>query len=418
VNITFVSEHASPLAALGGVDAGGQNVHVAELAKALVGRGHRVSVVTRRDDPDLPTELVTEHGYRVVHVTAGPVRNVPKDDLWPHMTTFSDGLLAVLADERPDLVHAHFWMSGWAAQRAAAVAGLPTVITFHALGSVKRRHQGSADTSPAQRVAVETDLATSVQRIIATCTDEVAELSDLTSHPAVTSVVPCGVDVRHFTPTGDVRDDRCCPRRIVALGRLVPRKGFATVIEALPKLPDTELVLAGGSGGPEPERDRLLEIAAAHGVEQRVRMLPQVGRTEVPALLRSADVVVATPWYEPFGIVPLEAMACGRPVVATAVGGMLDSVVPGQTGTLVPPHDPAALAAALQHLLDRPALRERLGRHGVERARTHYAWTSVAERTLRAYALTLTRHLREGGSRGRMRGEPAVPTGLAEVVSR
>jgi D-inositol-3-phosphate glycosyltransferase len=315
-------------------------------------------------------------------------------------------------------VHAHFWMSGWAAQRAAAVAGLPTVITFHALGSVKRRHQGSADTSPAQRVAVEADLATSVQRIIATCTDEVAELSDLTSRPAVTSVVPCGVDVRHFTPTGDVRDDRCCPRRIVALGRLVPRKGFATVIEALPKLPDTELVLAGGSGGPEPERDRLLEIAAAHGVEQRVRMLPQVGRTEVPALLRSADVVVATPWYEPFGIVPLEAMACGRPVVATAVGGMLDSVVPGQTGTLVPPHDPAALAAALQHLLDRPALRERLGRHGVERARTHYAWTSVAERTLRAYALTLTRHLREGGSRGRMRGEPAVPTGLAEVVSR
>ena len=178
----------------------------------------------------------------------------------------------------------------------------------------------------------------------------------------------------------------------MGLGRLVPRKGFGTVIEALPQLPDTELVLAGGSGGPEPERERLLALAAALGVAQRVRMLPQVARAEVPALLRSADVVVAVPWYEPFGIVPLEAMACGRPVVASAVGGMLDTVVPGRTGLLVAPHDPAALAEALRHLLERPALRERLGRQGVERVRHHYGWDTVARDTLQAYASTLRPH--------------------------
>jgi D-inositol-3-phosphate glycosyltransferase len=408
VKITFVSEHASPLAALGGVDAGGQNVHVAELAKALVAEGHRVTVVTRRDDPALAPELLTDDGYRVVHVTAGPARSVPKDDLWPHMSAFSDGLLSVLAEDRPDLVHAHFWMSGWAARRAAAPLALPTVITFHALGSVKRRHQGADDTSPAARGAVEADLATSVQRIIATCTDEVAELGELTSRPAATSVVPCGVDVRHFTPDGSARDDRRHPRRIVGLGRLVPRKGFATVIEALPQLPDTELVLAGGSGGPEPERERLLALAAAFGVEQRVRMLPQVARAEVPALLRSADVVVAVPWYEPFGIVPLEAMACGRPVVASAVGGMLDTVVPGRTGLLVAPHDPAALAEALRHLLERPALRERLGRQGVERVRHHYGWDTVARDTLQAYASTLRPHQLAADP-------PQRPGALAEV---
>jgi D-inositol-3-phosphate glycosyltransferase len=396
VKIIFVSEHASPLAALGGVDAGGQNVHVAELAKALVALGHQVCVATRRDDPELPTELVTADGYRVVHLAAGPARVLPKDDLWPHMTAFSDQLIEVLDEQRPDLVHAHFWMSGWSAQRAAATAALPTVVTFHALGSVKRRHQGPADTSPADRLSVEAELASTASRIIATCTDEVSELTALTATPAVTSVVPCGVDVSHFRPTGPIRGERRCRHRIVALGRLVPRKGFGTVIEALPQLTDTELIIAGGVSGPDAERDRLLALADAHGVASRVRMLPQVPRTEVAALLRSADVVVTTPWYEPFGIVPLEAMACGRPVVASAVGGMLDTVVPGHTGLLVPPRDADALARALRRLLARSELRARYGRHGAERARTHYTWASVAERTVAAYALTLSQHRTAG----------------------
>jgi len=389
VKITFVSEHASPLAALGGVDAGGQNVHVAELAKALVGLGHEVTVITRRDDRALPPALVTSDGYRVIHLTAGPPEPLPKDDLWPHMPAFSDQLLAQLKADRPDVVHAHFWMSGWAMHRAARAVAIPTVLTFHALGSVKRRQQGAADTSPRDRIAVETTLAASVDRIIATCTDEVAELTRLSKTLTATSVVPCGVDVDRFSPTGPARGDRRSRHRLLVVGRLVPRKGFATAIEALPHLPDTELAIAGGAAGPDPERERLLALAGICGVADRVRVLPQVPRAEMPSLLRSADLVACPAWYEPFGIVPLEAMACGRAVVASAVGGMLDTVVPDHTGSLVPPRDTDAFADATSQLLRQPELRLRYGRNGVERARTRFSWPSVAVRTVEAYERTL-----------------------------
>ncbi|HEU5483465.1 MAG TPA: glycosyltransferase [Microlunatus sp.] len=389
MKITFVSEHASPLAAIGGVDAGGQNVHVAELAKALSARGHDVVVVTRRDSPTLPDRVSVADGYTVAHLDAGPASELPKDDLWPHMPQFADGLRDVLATDPPNLVHGHFWMSTWAARQAARGHDLPVLATFHALGSVKRRHQRDADTSPEDRRDVEARLVADVDHIVATCADEVSELHALTPDPAPISVVPCGVDVDHFTPEGPRDDDRILPHRIVALGRLVPRKGFGTIVEALGRLPDTELVLAGGTPGPDPERDRLLDLAARLGVTDRLRWRPQVPRSAVPALLRSADLVVTVPWYEPFGIVPLEAMACGRPVVASAVGGMLDTVLPGRTGLHVPPRRPDALAEAVRQLLDDPTRRAAYGRAGAARARSRYSWTRVADGTERAYRSAL-----------------------------
>jgi glycosyltransferase involved in cell wall biosynthesis len=280
-------------------------------------------------------------------------------------------------------------MSAWAAQKVGAGLGIPVVVTFHALGSVKRRHQGSADTSPAERIAVETELLTTVDRVVATSTDEVEELHRLHPDPVPTSVVPCGVDTELFTPLGHSVGGRSRRHRVVTLGRLVPRKGYDTVVTALVGVPDTELLIAGGTRAPEPERDRLQHLAAEIGVADRVRFLPQVPHPEVPALLRSADVVVTTPWYEPFGIVPVEAMACGRPVVGSAVGGLLDTVAPGRTGVLVPPRDPDALATALLDLLNRPAERDRLGANGVRRVARHYTWPRVAVNTVEAYRATL-----------------------------
>ncbi|MDN5762254.1 MAG: glycosyltransferase [Microlunatus sp.] len=389
MKVAFVSEHASPLAVVGGVDAGGQNVHVAELAKALSILGHQITVFTRRDDPKLPDQVTTADGYAVRHLDAGPPQVLAKDELWPHMPQFADRLRQALTVEIPDVVHGHFWMSVWAAQRAGHLLEVPTVATFHALGTVKRRHQREADTSPSARLAVESELASSVDRIVATCSDEVTELRVLTSVPAAISVVPCGVDVASFRPDGPESTDSAGRRRLVALGRLVPRKGFATLIEALPRLAGVELVIAGGGAGPEPERDRLRTLADRHGVADRVQLLPQLPRHAVPALLRSADVVVCVPWYEPFGIVPLEAMACGRPVVASAVGGMLDTVIPGHTGALVPPKDPAAVADAVHQLLDDPARREQYGRNGVEWIHSRYTWERVAEQTVEAYRRTV-----------------------------
>jgi D-inositol-3-phosphate glycosyltransferase len=390
VQVALVSEHASPLAAIGAVDAGGQNVHVAELASGLTRLGHSVVVYTRRDDADLPDTVRTDDGYDVVHLVAGPARVVAKDDLWSLMPTFADALRRHLRTTTPDVVHAHFWMSGWAATRATRGLAIPTFVTFHALGSVKRRHQGSADTSPPERVEVEMAVADRSTGVVATCRDEVEELAALGVDLGRVDVVPCGVDVRHFTPAAAPLDNppRREPYRIVSVGRLVPRKGYATIVEALVHLPGVELVVAGGhttAGTVEAEQVRLETLAAELGVADRVHFIGQVGHFLMPALLCSADLVVCSPWYEPFGLVPLEAMACGVPVVASAVGGMLDTVAEGETGHLVPPRDPAALAAAVSDLLADPARRRAFGAAGVQRARARYSWDAVASATAEVY---------------------------------
>jgi D-inositol-3-phosphate glycosyltransferase len=395
LRVALVSEHASPLAAIGAVDAGGQNVHVAELASGLTRLGHEVVVYTRRDDPDLPGTVRTDDAYDVVHLDAGPAEVLAKDDLWPLMPVFADALRRHLRTERPDVVHAHFWMSGWAATRAARGLGIATFVTFHALGSVKRRHQGAADTSPADRLDVELTVARRATGVVATCRDEVAELAAMGVDLDRVDVVPCGVDVRHFTTGAAPLDHppRRQPHRIVSVGRLVPRKGYATIVEALVDLPDVELVVAGGhtvDGSVEAEQVRLEALAAGLGVADRVHFIGQVGHFLMPALLCTADVVVCSPWYEPFGLVPLEAMACGVPVVASAVGGMLDSVADGETGLLVPPQDPAALAAALGGLLAHPERRAAYGRAGVRRARSLYSWDAVAAATAEVYDRALT----------------------------
>jgi D-inositol-3-phosphate glycosyltransferase len=401
VRIALVSEHASPLAAIGGVDAGGQNVHVAELAAGLVRHGHSVAVYTRRDGANLTERVTTSVGYEVVHVPAGPAAPVPKDDLWPHMAAFADHLTEMLKFQQPDVVHAHFWMSAWASARAARRLNLPLLVTFHALGSVKRRYQGPADTSPLNRIRVEVAVAEAADSIVATATDEVRELERLGIPSGKVSVVPCGVDLEHFTPVRATNASPAVPERrycyrLLSVGRLVPRKGYDTIIEALTRLPEAELLIAGGAGSgdatPDPEHDRLVAVAERLEVADRVRLIGQVARADMPDLLRSADLVVCSPWYEPFGIVPLEAMACGVPVVASAVGGMLDTVVDSVTGALVPPRDPAALAEVIGPLLNSPSRRAELASAGLERVRSRYSWDRVAADTAAVYQPAAGRH--------------------------
>jgi D-inositol-3-phosphate glycosyltransferase len=389
MRIAMVSEHASPLAVLGGVDAGGQNVHVAALAAALARGGASVVVHTRRDDPALPRRVPLAAGVVVDHVAAGPPTTVPKDELLPHMDAFAAELREQWTVDPPDVVHTHFWMSAIAALDAAAGLDIPIVHTFHALGTVKRRHQGAQDTSPAARIALERDIAARVDRIVATCTDEIFELRRMGADRRRMTVVPCGVDVRRFTPDGPVEPRAPGRHRIVSACRLVERKGIADVVRALRELPDTELHVAGGPAAAaldvDPEAIRLRRVAAEAGVGDRLVLRGRLGREALPPLLRSADVVVCAPWYEPFGIVPLEAMACGVPVVATAVGGQIDSVVHGVTGMHVPPRDPAALAATLRELLDDPQRRAQLGRAGRARARRQFDFDRIAAATRAVY---------------------------------
>jgi glycosyltransferase involved in cell wall biosynthesis len=385
MRIAMVSEHASPLAELGEVDAGGQNVHVAALSEALAARGHEVVVYTRRDNGKIPERVRAKAGYDVVHVPAGPAKHVPKDEILPFMGEFARFLAAEWRASPPDVVHAHFWMSGFAAAMAARGLDIPLVQTFHALGTVKRRHQNEADTSPPQRIAIERIIGKKADLIAATCDDEVNELMRMGIRRTRTAVVPCGVDPKLFHPEPVASH----PLRIVSVGRLVPRKGFEDLITALKRVPEAELVIAGGPPAhklrSDREAQRLLAHAEAVGVSERVRLAGQVARNDMPDLLRSADVVACVPWYEPFGIVPLEAMACGLPVIASAVGGLIDTVVDGVTGKLVPPRDPKRLARELRSLLADESRRNVYGTAGADRVTACYTWDEVARRTEHLY---------------------------------
>ncbi|GAB3238548.1 glycosyltransferase family 1 protein [Glycomyces halotolerans] len=392
MKIAMVSEHASPLAGMGGEDAGGQNVHVAQLAAALTRHGHLVTVYTRRDDPGLAERIEAPDGYEVVHVAAGPPERLPKDELLPHMGAFAEELEREWAADPPDIVHAHFWMSGLASLRAAETIGLPTVLTYHALGTVKKRHQGDADTSPPERIDIERAIGERCAGVIATSNEEVDELTELGVAPDKVAVIPCGVDLDHFNPIG-ASAEQGSRFQILTAGRLVPRKGFDLVIRALASLPHAELVIAGGpaegSVTHDPEARRLRELAEEVGVSGRVRTPGQMPHEAMPAQFRSADVVVCTPWYEPFGIVPLEAMACGVPVVASAVGGLRDTVEDGATGTLVADPTPEALADAIRPYLEDSEMRRVIGQAGRLRACARYSWDAIAAETWKTYELAV-----------------------------
>jgi D-inositol-3-phosphate glycosyltransferase len=389
MRVAMVSEHASPLAGLGGVDSGGQNVFVADLTRSLAKRGVEVTVYTRRDDPVLPRRVQLCPGAAVEHVEAGPAEPIAKDLLLPYMDEFAARLSAAWRSRRPDVVHAHFWMSGRASLAAAGPLGIPVVQTFHALGVVKRRHQGEMDTSPPERNAEECRIVVSADRILATASDELFELVRMGADRHRVSVIPCGVDLDAFRPDGPAVPRRPGLHRVLVVSRLVQRKGIGNVISALAAVPRCELVIAGGPGAgqldADPEVRRFQRLAGSEGVADRVRFVGAVARDDVPTLIRSADVVTCVPWYEPFGMVALEAMACGVPVVASAVGGLVDTVVDGVTGVHVPPRQPNQVAQALRTLLAQAELRASMGAAGLQRARSRYGWDVIAEANLSVY---------------------------------
>jgi hypothetical protein len=393
MKIALISEHASPLATLGGVDAGGQNIYVMHVAQCLARAGHEVDVFTRRDDASLPTVVHLRPGLRVIHIDAGPARFVPKEQLLQYMPEFARACeLRCRNAGGYDVVHANFFMSGWVALHLKHTLGLPFAITFHALGLVRREHQRSADAFPDERIDIERTLVEEADCIVAECPQDRTDLIRLYgADPDKTVMVPCGFDPQEFSPM-----DRAEARRqlgldpdefiVLQLGRLVPRKGIDNVIRSmahLPQEPASRLLVVGGeSDEPDeritPEIGRLRGIASELGIESRVTFTGRRQRDELRRYYCAADVFVTTPWYEPFGITPLEAMACGAPVVGAAVGGIQYTVVQGVTGFLVPAHEPVALAERLAALQANPALARALGRAGIRRARSMFTWERVA----------------------------------------
>jgi glycosyltransferase involved in cell wall biosynthesis len=381
MRIHLVSEHASPLALLGGADAGGQNVHVAALAIGLAEFGADVVVHTRRDDPTLPRSVELAPGVTVDHVDAGPAEPLSKDELLPWMGEFADDLHRQWSTLRPDVVHAHYWMSALAAVDAGARLDVPVAVTYHALGLEKRRHQGDADTSPTERCDIEAWLAGACDHVIATSRAERATMLDFGADPARVTVIPCGVDLGRFRPARTAGRDG---PRVVCVSRLVPRKGIAEVIEAVAGLDGVELVIAGGPRAAmlddDPYARELIALIERLGANERIRLTGGIERDEVPDLMHTADVVCCTPWYEPFGMVAVEAMACGVPTVATAVGGLAETVVHGGTGLHVQPRRPEMIRRAVATILDDPRRAAAMGVASVIRA-AEFGWPRIAAMT-------------------------------------
>jgi len=400
--IAFISDHASPIAALGGVDTGGQNVYVGELAYQLARKGYEVDIFTRWEHPQLQQVVQWRNGVRVVHIKAGPLECIPKEQLLPYMADFRENMLAFIREEQIhyDLIHANFFMSALVALELKALLHIPFVVTFHALGHVRRIHQGEQDKFPPERLDIETAAIKQADYVIAECPQDREDLIKYYNAPAdKIRVVPCGVNTEEMFPV----DQRLARMRLklpqedfvlLQLGRMVQRKGVDNVIEALTKLKytgtRTRLIIVGGEEevcglGYNPEIARLKQLAKDLGVQHSVTFAGRKGREELKYFYAAADIFITTPWYEPFGITPLESMACGTPVIGADVGGIKYSVLDGKTGLLVPPKDPRALAEKINELrLRRPVLEE-MGRNGIKRVQALFTWQRVAQLMSRLY---------------------------------
>lgn len=401
--IALISEHASPLADPGSVDSGGQNVYVAHVARQLARQGYAVDVFTRRDDESLPDTLLWEDGVRVVHVPVGPARFVPKEELLSFMQDFADFMIEFCQrQERPyDIIHANFWMSGLVAAEVKLALNIPFVITFHALGRVRRLHQGEQDGFPDARFDIEDRLVREADHIIAECPQDEQDLLNLYhGDPEKITIVPCGFDPSEVWPMDKAISRRLlgipeAERVILQLGRMVPRKGVDNVVRGFARLVNEHgfqarlLIVGGGSDEPDPlvtpEIGRLQAIAAEEGVSDQITFTGRRGRKVLKHYYSAADVFISTPWYEPFGITPVEAMACGTPVIGSEVGGIKYTVRDGETGYLVPPNDPQALAERLAHLYRNPNLLKRLSLQALQRANDLFTWQKVCDSIARVY---------------------------------
>jgi phosphoheptose isomerase len=405
--IAFISEHASPLATLGGVDSGGQNVYVGELARHLVISGFCVDIFTRWENESLSQIINWIPDVRVVHVKAGPIRVIEKEQLLEYMDEFAENMMSFSKRQNIhyELIHANFFMSGIVAARIKELTGISFVITFHALGAVRKIHQGVKDKFPPQRIEIEKRIVGEADLIIAECPQDKEDLVKYYDAPTEKiNIVPCGFNPQEFYPI-----DRSVARMvlniptsdfiILQLGRMVPRKGVDNVIRALGRLKKTNLparlIIVGGEKDDidelDPEISRLKKIASEENVDDLVFFAGRKKRDVLKYYYAAADVFVTTPWYEPFGITPLESMACGTPVIGSNVGGIKYSVEDGKTGFLIPPNDPDALAAKLFEVLSDGDLLEKLKNNCLRRATFHFTWAKIANKMAALYDRVIER---------------------------
>ena len=405
MRIAMISYHTCPLATLGGKDTGGMNVYVRDLTRQLGQMGIHVDVFTRSQDDHVP-HVLHELGYgnRVVHVPAGPEHPISKEELAGYIPEFVKGIKAFACEKgiKYDIIHSHYWMSGLAAASLAdAWGGTPIVHMFHTLGEMKNRIARSEEEREGEyRIEGEKQVIRRADPVVVATVAELTQLRFLYKANGNMVVIPPGVDVSHFYPIpGDEAKMyiglKPEDRMVLFVGRIEPLKGVDTLIQAMSclQLKETKrpvhLAIIGGDPGASPEEmsaemARLQKLCDDLGLDQSVVFLGQRDQDKLPYYYSAAEVVVMPSHYESFGMVALEAMACGTPVIASEVGGLAYLVRDGETGFTIPDQEPEELCDKISWLLNDKQLHEMMSARAVEYAQD-YAWDKIAKQIVEVY---------------------------------
>jgi glycosyltransferase involved in cell wall biosynthesis len=391
--IALISVHGDPAIEIGKEEAGGQNVYVRQVGEALSQLGWQVDMFSRKVSVD--QEDIVQHNSRcrTIRLTAGPVEFVPRDNGFKYLPEFVEQLLEFQKQNsiKYELVHTNYWLSSWVGLQLKQIQGSKQVHTYHSLGIVKYNTIENIPLVASQRLAVEKEVLETAERIVATSPQEKQHMRTLVSHQGNIDIIPCGTDIRHF---GSV--DRQAAREalgidpqakvVLYVGRFDPRKGIETLVRAVRESKfygdkDLKLIIGGGStpgNSDGRERDRIEGIVNELGMSKFISLPGRLSREVLPTYYGAADVCVVPSHYEPFGLVAVEAMASGTPVIASDVGGLQFTIVNENTGLLVPPQDVVAFSNAIDRILGNPQWRTQLGQSGNRRVMSKFSWDGVA----------------------------------------
>ncbi|MBW4641629.1 MAG: glycosyltransferase family 1 protein [Goleter apudmare HA4340-LM2] len=408
--IALISVHGDPAVEIGKEEAGGQNVYVRQVGEALAQLGWQVDMFTRKVSEAQDTIVQHNQNCRTIRFKAGPLEFVPRDNLFTYLPEFVENLLKFQKENgiRYQLVHTNYWHSSWVGMQLKTIQKSKQVHTYHSLGAVKYNTIEKIPLVASQRLAVEKEVLETAERIVATSPQEQQHMRSLVSTKGNIDIIPCGTDIRRFgsvertaarTELGINPEDKV----VLYVGRFDPRKGIETLVRAVRESKlygskNLKLIIGGGStpGNSDGiERDRIEGIIQELGMSDFTSLPGRLSQEILPTYYAAADVCVVPSHYEPFGLVAIEAMASGTPVVASDVGGLQFTVVDEETGLLAPPQNVIAFAKAIDRILSNPEWRDQLGKAGRKRVIENFSWDGVAHQLSELYTQLLQQTAKE-----------------------
>ncbi|HLP91121.1 MAG TPA: glycosyltransferase family 1 protein [Nostocaceae cyanobacterium] len=407
--IALISVHGDPAIEIGKEEAGGQNVYVRQVGEALSQLGWQVDMFSRRISADQETIVQHNSRCRTIRITSGPVEFVPRDNGFKYLPEFVEQILKFQKENgfKYELVHTNYWLSSWVGMQLKQIQGSKQVHTYHSLGVIKYNTIDNIPLVASQRLAVEKQVLETAERIVATSPQEYQHMRSLVSKQGEIDVIPCGTDVRRF---GSVKREEARAalgidsdtKLVLYVGRFDPRKGIETLVRAVRQSQfygqKLKLIVGGGStpgNSDGRERDRIEGIIKELGMDECASLPGRLSQDILPTYYAAADVSVVPSHYEPFGLVAIEAMASGTPVIASDVGGLQFTVVNEQTGLLVPPQNVEAFSNAIDRILGNPQWREQLGKAGQQRVHNKFSWDGVANQLDELYLQLLNQSATE-----------------------